>query len=81
MEKEGLNFEFFFKHIKTLRKEGNEIPLGAILKALETNYPTISSAERNFVIQACVGANKKVDYLKLEELFTSYSEKLTPSPE
>jgi len=50
MEKEGLNFEFFFKHIKTLRKEGNEIPLGAILKALETNYPTISSAERNFVI-------------------------------
>jgi hypothetical protein len=54
MELEGLNFTLFFKYLKSLRKQGDLIQLGAVLKALETNYPTTSSAERVFLIQDCI---------------------------
>lgn len=46
------------------------IPLGALIKAMEASYPTISAAERNYLIRDCLVERGKVDFIQLEELFT-----------
>ena len=62
MEKEGVNFQSFFNSLRGMAS-GGFIQLGSLLKTMEVSYPTISVAERNFLIKDCLAGRSKVDYI------------------
>jgi hypothetical protein len=43
------------------------IPLGTVLKAIETSYPSLSQIDRNFLIKECIKERTKIDYVMLED--------------
>lgn len=78
MEREGVGFQSFFDAIKKNVTNG-VIPLGGLLKHLESSYPTVSLNDRSFLVKECIRDRTKVDFVSFEELFTKFAKNLLSS--
>ena len=78
MEKEGVGFTSFLDTIRRLAANGL-IPLGTVLKTLESSYPTIPLSDRNFLVKDCIKERTKVDFVAFEQLFTRFAKNVASS--
>lgn len=78
MEREGVGFSSF---LETVRKQAvnGVVPLGTVLKSIESSYPTISLSDRNFLVKDCIKERTKIDFVAFEELFTRFAKNIMSS--
>lgn len=79
LERSGAPIKAFIDGLKKVNSNGL-VPLGTVLKGLETNFPKLSQTERTFLIKDYIRDRTKIDLLGFETLFAKYSSTLVSSP-
>jgi hypothetical protein len=79
MDREGLiTLSVFIENLRRNVIQGT-LAFGALLKQIETNYPTVPNVDRNFLVKDCLKAPTKVDFALFEDLISKFARNVRPS--
>jgi hypothetical protein len=49
------------------------LPLGTVLKQLETSYPSLSVSDRNHLVKDCLRERTKIDWVLFEDSIVKFA--------
>ena len=79
LDRQGAPIKAFIDGLKKVGANGL-VPLGTVLKGLETSFPKLSPTERTFLVKDYIRDRTKIDFVGFETLFAKYSSTLVSSP-